>query len=135
MRAFIRKIISSLIFFNILKRYKGRAALVKIKAAQAYVAGVEKVRILLLGVLFVIFSFILLGSGLFLMNTALFTYSSWSPEVKFIVALLLGAAEFLVGMIILFYLFREKTWVEFYGIQKVLNSVVEDKASNKKERQ
>lgn len=130
----IRRIVSPLLLFNIVGRYQGRAALMKIKAAQVYVVGIKKVRILFLGVLFVIFSFVLLGSGLFLIHTALFTYSMWSVGMKFIVALLLGGVEFMGAIGILFYLFREETWVKFCGIQKVLNSVVEDKSGHKRER-
>ncbi len=104
----------------------------KIKAAQAYVVGVKKIRIFFLGVLFVIFSFLLLGSGLFLINAALFSYSLWSDQMKFTMALLLGVIEFLGAIMILFYLFREETWVRFCGIQNVLNSVVKGKSDKKR---
>ncbi len=127
----IRKIVSPLFFLDIARRYKGRSSLMKIKAAQVYVAGVKKVRIILLGILFLLFSFVLLGSGLFLIHTALFTYSLWSYQVKFIAALVLGGIEFAVAISILFYLLREETWVKFCGIQKVLNSVVNGKSDNK----
>ncbi|MDP2653195.1 MAG: hypothetical protein Q8Q08_04095 [Candidatus Omnitrophota bacterium] len=103
----------------------------KIKAAQVYITGVEKVRIFFLGVLLVMFSFVLLGSGLFLIHTALFTYSMWSFQMKFIAALVLGGIEFLGAVIIFFYLSREETWVKFCGIQKVLDSVVDGKLGNK----
>lgn len=99
----------------------------KIKAAQIYIGGVGKLRILFLGVLFVMFSFVLLGSGLFLIHTAFFTYSLWSSQVKFVVALVLGGVELSVAMIIFFYLSREETWGKFYGIESVLNSVVKGK--------
>lgn len=128
----IRKIFSPLLFLNIVSRYKGRSSLMKIKAAQAYVVGVKKIRIFFLGVLFVIFSFLLLGSGLFLINAALFSYSLWSDQMKFTMALLLGVIEFLGAIMILFYLFREETWVRFCGIQNVLNSVVKGKSDKKR---
>jgi len=107
----------------------------KIKAAQVYVTGVKKARILVLGILFVMFSFVLLGSGLFLIHTALFTYSLWSPQVKFIAALVLGGIESAGAIIIFFYLFREETWVKFSGIQKVIDSVVAGKSGNKNGRE
>lgn len=129
----IRKIFSPLLFLNIISRYKGRTALMKIKAAQMYVVGVKKIRILSLGILFVMLSFLLLGSGLFLIHTALFTYSMWSPQTKFIAALVLGGIEFIGAIIILVCLFREDTWVKFCEIQNMINSVVGDKSIIKKE--
>ena len=129
-----RRIIPLLISFNFLKRYAGESSLMKIKAARYYVIGVKKIRILFLGLLLVMFSFVLLVSGLFLINTAFFTYSMWSFQVKFIIALVLGGIELLGAIIILFYLFREENWTKFYGIQGVLNSVIESKLGNKKEK-
>ena|SRR3989338_6303283 len=128
----MRKIVSPLLLLNIASRYKGRSALMKIRTAQVYVDGVGKARNFSLGVLFMMFSFVLLGSGLFLIHTAFFTYSLWSLQVKFIVALVLGGIELLGAIIILFYLFREETWVKFCRIQKVLNSVVNGKSGNQK---
>ena len=127
----IRTIISPMLFLNAVSRYNGRSSLMKIKAAQAYVTGVKKIRIFFLGVLLVIFSFVLLGSGLFLIHTALFTYSRWSFQMKFIAALVLGGIEFAGAIMFLFYVFREETWAKFCGIQKVLDSVVEGKSGNK----
>ncbi len=124
----IRRIVSPLLFLNIVSRYAGRSGLMKIKAAQAYVVAVKRIRIFFLGILFAIFSFLLLGSGLSLIHTAFFSYSLWSSQVKFIVALVLGGIELLGAIIILFYLFREETWVKFCGIQKVLNSVVKGRS-------
>ena len=130
----IRKIVSPLLFLNIASKCKGGSALMKIKAAQAYVVGVKKMRIFFLCVLFVIFSFLLLGSGLLLIHMALFSYSEWSSQVKFIVALVLGGVEIIGAMIILYYLFKEETWAKFCGIQNVINSVVDGKLESKKER-
>ncbi|MBF0385294.1 MAG: hypothetical protein HQL27_05425 [Candidatus Omnitrophica bacterium] len=105
----------------------------KIKAAKFYVIGVKKTRVFFLGLLFVIFSFILFGSGLVLINTAFFTYSMWSLQVKFIAALVLGGMEVLGAIIVLFYLFSEENWAKFYGIQSLLNSVIDSKSGDKKE--
>ena len=107
----------------------------KIKAAKFYVSGVRSVRIFFLNIVFVMFSFVLLGSGLFLIHTALFTYSLWSIQVKFITALILGGVEFFGAIIFLLYLFREENWVKYCGIQKVLDSVVEGKPDNKREKE
>lgn len=116
-----------MIILDIIRGYKNTSSLMKIRAARAYVLGVKKTRLFCLGALFVAFSFALLLSGLALVQAALFTYSMWSSEVKFIVALLLGGAEFLGAVGIMAYLFKEETWARFYGIQKVLDSVVENK--------
>ncbi len=105
----------------------------KIIAAQFYVSGVKNLRILFLNILFVMLSFVLLVSGLFLIQTALFTYSQWSFQVKLIAALVLGGVELLGAIIILFYIFREENWVKFFGIQEVLDAVTEGKPGNKKE--
>ena len=66
----------------------------------------------------------LFASGLLLVYIALFAYLGWTVQVKFMVALLLGGFEVLVASSILFYLFREETWVKFSGINHMLNSVV-----------
>lgn len=124
MLRWICKILPFLAFLNIRKRYQRRASLIKIEAAKAYVLGVKKIRFFFLGVLFVLFSLVLLASGLLLIHLALFTYSSWTIQVKFLVALLLGCLEFFAAIGILFYLFREETWVKFSGINHVLNSVL-----------
>jgi hypothetical protein len=128
MRQFIQQLISSLSLLNLFRRYKNRVSSMKIKAAQAYVLGVKKIRIFFLGALFVSVSFVLLINGLSLVQAAFFTYSSWSNEMKFIVALLLGGIEFLGAIGILIYLFREETWGKFSEIQTVVNSIIEDKS-------
>ena len=124
MISWIRKILPFLAFLNIRKRYQRRSSLIKIEVAKAYVLGVKKIRFFLLGVVFVLLSLVFLASGLLLIHMALFAYSGWSVQVKFLVALLLGCLEFFVASGILFYLFREETWVKFSGINHVLNSVL-----------
>ena len=96
----------------------------KIKAAQLYVQGVQKARILFLGSLVGLVSLIFLASGLSLIHTALFSYSTWSVETKFVTAILLGGLEFGGAICILFYLFREEIWAKFSEIDTVLNCVV-----------
>ena len=122
----IRKLFSAFLLFNIVKRSEGRFSLIKIKAAQAYVLGVKKTRVFFLGALFVLVSFGLLINGLFLIQTALFTYSMWSSEVKFAVALLLGGIEFFGAIGIFIYLFREETWGKFSEIPKVVNLAIDE---------
>ena len=97
----------------------------KIRAAQAYVLGVKKTRIFFLGVLFVFLSFVFFFNGLSLIQTAFFTYSMCSNEVKFIVALSIGGIEFLGATGLLIYLFREETWGKFSGVQKVVSLATE----------
>lgn len=126
----MRKIVSPLLLLNIISRYKGRSSLIKIKAAQLYVQGVQKARILFLGSMLVLFSLVFLAGGLSLIHAALFTYSMWSVEMKFIVALLLGGVESVVAIGILFYLSREEAWAKFAGIPKVLDSAVKSRKSD-----
>jgi len=104
----------------------------KIKAARAYVLGVKKTRVFFLGALFVFISFVFLINGLSLIQAAFFTYSSWSSEVRFFIALLLGALEFFGAIGILIYLFREETWGKVFEIHKVVNSVVNQEDKNSK---
>jgi hypothetical protein len=111
--------------------YKNRTSLMKIRAAQAYVRGVKKARVFFLAALFVSVSFVFLVNGLSLVQAAFFTYSLWSNEMKFAVALLMGGVEFLGAIGVLIYLFREETWGEFSGIQKVVNSVIDEEERNK----
>jgi NADH:ubiquinone oxidoreductase subunit K len=134
MRRLFEQLVSAFFLLTIVRKFKSRSSLMKIRAAQVYVLGVKKTRLFFLGVLFVLVSFVFLINGLSLIQTAFFNYSMWSTEVKFIVALLLGGIEFFVATGILIYLFREETWGKFSGIRKVLNSVVEGKSGNKNER-
>ena len=120
----ITKILPFLTFLGIRKRYRRRISLMKIEVAKAYVLGVEKTRFFFLGALFIFFSLLLLASGLLLIHLALFVYSDWTIQVKFLMGILLGCLEVLIASGIMFYLFREKTWVKFSGINQLLNSVV-----------
>ena len=78
----IRQLLSSFLLLNLVRRYENKSTLLKIKAAQAYVLGVKKTRTFFLGVLFALISFVFLINGLFLIQTAFFTYSMWSSEVN-----------------------------------------------------
>jgi hypothetical protein len=127
MRRLFQQLIASLSYLTIVKRYKNRASLMKIKAARVYVLGVKKTRIFFLGILFVFLALVFLVNGLCLFQAALFTYSNWSNEMKFIIALILGGIEFLGAIGILIYLFREETWGIFTDIHKVVNAVIKDK--------
>jgi hypothetical protein len=134
MHQFIQQLIASLSLLNFVRRYKNRISSIKIKAAQAYVLGVKKTRVFFLGALFVALSCVLLTNGLSLVQAAFFTYSMWSNETKFVVALILGGIEFLGAAGILIYLFSEETWGKFSEINKVVNSVIENKSYEKKEK-
>lgn len=128
-----QRVISSLLLLKFVKRYQVKTSLMKIKAAQLYVSGVDKARVLFVGALVVAISFILLISGLFLIHAAFFTYSAWTHEMKFIVALVVGGIEFLGAIGIFIYLSREETWGKFFRIQQVVDSILNEKAkSNKK---
>ena len=129
-RRLLKKLVSTFFLLTIVRRFKSRSSLVKIKAAQTYILGVKKTRLFFLAALLVFISFVFLINGLSLIQTALFTYSSWSNQVKFIVALLIGGIEFLGAISILIYLFREETWVKFTGIQKLVNLVIDEKGKN-----
>jgi len=118
------QLFSSLLLLGIVRKVKNRSSLMKIKAAQMYVVGVKKTRLFFLGVLFVLISFVFFINGLYLVQAAFFTYSMWSNEVKFIVALSLGGVELLGGIGILIFLFREETWSRFSGIHQVVSLAV-----------
>lgn len=126
-RRLASQLFSSFLLLNIVRRYKSRTSLIKIKAARMYVLGVKKTRIFFLGALFVLVSFVFLINGLFLVQSALFNFSMLSNEVKFVAALLLGGIEFLGAIGVLIYLFREETWGKFTEIHKVVNLVVDEK--------
>ena len=119
------RLFSSFLFVNMLKGYKNRVSLVRIKVAQGYVVGVKKTRLVSLGVLSVLIALALFVSGLFLIQAALFTYSTWSNQVKFNAALILGILEFAGAISILIYLFRDETWIKFSEMDKVIHSIVE----------
>ena len=123
----IGRLLPFLTFLTIRKRCQRRVSLIKIEAAKAYVLGVKTMRFILLGALVILFSLLLLAGGLFLIHAALFVYSGWSVKVKFFVALLLGGLEIFTAGGVLYYLFREETWVRYSGIKHVLESVIKRK--------
>jgi hypothetical protein len=125
MRLLFEQLLSGLFLLRFVRRFKNRTALMKIRAAQAYVLSVKKIRVFFLGALFVLISFVFFINGISLIQSAIFTYSMWSNEIKFVVALLLGGIEFLLAIGVFIYLFREETWSRFYGVQKVVNLVID----------
>lgn len=128
----IKKILSSFVLVKVIKNYKSRSSLMKINAAKAYVHGVRKTRMLFVGILIVSISFVFLINGLILIQNALFTFSMWSNETKFIVALWLGGFEFLAAVGVFVYLLRENTWSQFFRINEVVRFVLGDNSKNKK---
>ncbi len=102
----------------------------KIKAAQAYVAGVKKTRLFFLGVLFILVAFVFLINGLVLLQTAFLNYSMFSTEMKFFIALIFGGFEFLGAVGIMIYLFREATWMKFCEINAVVDFAVGQKGKD-----
>jgi hypothetical protein len=133
-RRLFEQLVSAFFLLTVVRKLKGKSALMKIRAAQAYVLGVKKTRIFFIGALFVSVSFVFLINGISLIQMAIFTYSMWSNEMKFVVSLLLGGIELIAAIGIFIYLFREETWGRFTGIQKVVNLVIkkEDKNSELK---
>ena len=130
MRRLVEQFVSAFFLLTIVRKLKGKASLMRIRAAQAYVLGVKKTRIFFLGVLFVLVSFVFLINGISLIQSALFTYSMWSMEVKFVAALIIGGLEFLGAMGVLIFLFREETWGRFSGIPKVVDLAVGEESKN-----
>jgi len=130
MRRLFEQLASAFLLLTVVRQFKNKSSLLKIRAAQAYVLGVKKTRIFFLGVLFVFVSFVFLFNGLSLIQAAFFTYSTWSNEMKFFVALILGGIEFLGAIGILIFLFREETWGKFTGIQKVVKLAVDEVGKN-----
>ena len=104
----------------------------KIEVAKVYILGVKKIRFFFLGALLVLFSLLLLASGLLLIYLALFVYSGWSIQLKFLLALLLGCCEFFIAWGILFYLFKEETWIKLSVINHMINSAGKKKARTNK---
>ena len=130
----ILQLCSSFFMINIVNKYKSRSAMLKIKAAQAYVVGVKKMRLFFLGLLFILVSFVLLINGLVLLQTAFLNYSMLSNEMKFLVALFFGVVEFLGAVGIMIYLFREETWSRFCAVEKVVDFAIGKDAKDKDPR-
>ena len=127
----LRKLISPLIFLNMASKYRGRADLMKIQAAQAYLTGVKKLRVFYLGCVFVLSAIVLLFSGLFLVHTTLLSYSEWSNQTKFMVGLSLGVIELGAAAAVLVYMFKEETWSRFSGAGKVVDCIMKDSVRRK----
>ena len=124
-RRLFEQLVSAFLVLTVVRKVKGKSSLMKIRAAQAYVLGVKKIRIFFIGALFVSVSFVFLINGISLIQTAVFTYSLWSNEVKFVVALSLGGVELIAAISVFIYLFRESPWSRFYGVQKIVDLVID----------
>jgi len=98
----------------------------KIKAARMYVQGIQKTRILFLGLFLLMCALVLLISGLVLIHVGIFTYSPWSLNTKWIMAFVLGVIEFSIAAALSACLFSEKTWARFAEISKVMKCAMED---------
>ena len=129
-RRLLEQLVSAFFLLTVVRKVRVKSSLMKIRAAQAYVLAVKKTRIFFIGALFVSVSFVFLINGISLIQMAIFTYSMWSNEMKFVVALVLGGIEFMVAIGIFIYLFRENTWSKFYGIEKVVNLVIDKEDKN-----
>lgn len=123
LRSSMQKALSSLLLINAARKYKGKVSLIKIRAAQSYVLGIKKARTFLLGASLMAIALMLLASGLILIQFAVFAYSNWSKEVKLMIACLLGGAELLTAAGIMVYLFREKSWIKYTGVQKLIDTL------------
>lgn len=128
----VQRVVSSLLLLKFVKKYRVKTSLMKIKAAQLYVSGVDKARVLFVGALVVAIAFILLVNGLILVHAAFFTYSTWTNETKFVVALVVGGIEFLGAIGVFMYLSREEIWWKFFKIQQVVDSILNEKEKNQK---
>lgn len=120
------KLLSFFMLANISRGYQRRIALLRINAARGYITGIKKVRFFSLAVLFFCVALVLFSGGLFLLHAALFTYSSLSAQVKCIAAFILGGMEFTVAAAMMFFLFKESTWMKFMEIDQVVRSVTRD---------
>ena len=129
-RRLFEQFVSGFLLLTAARKLKSKSSLMKIRAAQAYVLGVKKTRTFFIGALFVSVSFVFLINGISLIQMAIFTYSMWTNEMKFMVALAVGGIELLVAIGIFIYLFKEETWSKFYGIQKVVNLVINKEGKN-----
>lgn len=133
-KRWLRIILSPFFFGNILKGYHGRVSLMKIRSARAYVLFVQKFRVLLIAVLICVGAVILFAGGLLLVHAALFSFSAWSSQTKFWLALLLGAGEMLGAGIIFYCLLKEEVWGKFYGIPNAVRAVLDEKSASDHER-
>lgn len=136
----IRKILAPFLIMGITRRHKNNVSMLKIKVARLYIQSVQKFRVLCAALMFGLSSLMLFASGLFLIHSALFVYSSWSSQTKFILSLILGTMEALGAILVLAFLFREETWVKFCAVDRILHSAIDRKGgdhaikTDKKER-
>lgn len=126
-----KKLLSFLMIASLNGSYQRKVSLLKINAARTYVIGIKKIRFLALAVLCILLALAIFVCGLILLHAALFAYSPWSAQTKWIAALVLGIFEMTAAAVMMVYIFKESTWMKFMAIDQVIRSVTKDQSDRR----
>ena len=110
---------------DVVKQYQSKSVdLVKIEAAAWYLRGIQLVHRQALIFALVLFLAVMAASAIVVVPFFLLTLAPWTREVKWIVALLLGAADIAVPLLVLAHLLSEKNWIRFTKSGEFIESVL-----------
>ncbi len=123
-----KKLLSLFMVAGLTGSYQRKMAIFKINAAKTYIIGIKKIRFLALAVLFILIALAVFVCGLILVHAALFAYSPWSAQTKWIAALVLGAFEITAAAVMMIFVFKESTWIKFLAIDQVVRTVTKNKS-------
>ncbi len=108
------------------KQYQSKSVdLVKIEAAAWYLRGIQLVHRQALLFAFILFLVVVAAAAIVVVPFFLLTLAPWTREVKWVIALLLGAAGIAIPLLVLAHVLSEKNWMRFTKsgefIENVLN--------------
>lgn len=121
------------IFTDLLKQYKQTIiSLAKIKGVFYYIKVVRLIRLIYIGIFFLILSFVVMISGFIFLHVAFLYYFPLSREVKGIVIFSLGILYFLIPVGILSYFTSQKVWMKFSKANRLIQSILDMDSEDKK---
>ncbi len=107
------------------RQYQSKSVdLVKIEAAAWYIRGIQLVHRQALVFALILFLVVIAAAAIVVVPFFLLTLAPWTKEAKWIVALLLGAVDITVPLLMLAHILSEKNWMQFTKSGEFIESVL-----------
>ena len=105
--------------------FEDAISLVKIRAVSCYVKAIGTVRAIYISHILLSCLLLLMLAGFVLMHVGLFIALPCCPQFKGILLLILGAAYFLIGLLLVLKMCSQKYWMEFSKASDLVKEVTE----------
>ena len=104
-------------------RQKERTAiqLFRIKAATAYVKGVQGARLAFLGYLAVAVLIVIFTAGFILLHVGLYHYLDWPVQSKALLLMVLGGIYFVIPLLVFCVMARPRLWMRCSGADEIVD--------------